>query len=237
MKIITTCAVLLGILSYSCKKEDKTPENPPLVVTPAQGVSGYLQTTYFSAIYNNTLSMDSSVSLALYESPMNLTVPNLIDAGTVTVNSQTLTYVQGAGYYNTGPKINLHSTLNFVISGSSTSTVVPFTYSFLPSMPVYNGFTTLPDSCNKSGFSITISGISNSNGGLVMLAQNSNSTIKPLVNGNGTATFSAQELANYTHTDPVSLLVSASNINKVKIGDLYYNIVQSAQFNKIIQLK
>ena len=105
-------------------------------------------------------------------------------------------------------------------------------------MPAYTGYATLPDTCYKSGFSVTVSGVSNSeSGSFVILGQNNNSTLKPLPAGNGTVSFSALDLANFNTTDDATLLVAASSISTVKIGNLHYQLANYSQFSKQVKVK
>jgi hypothetical protein len=239
-KTFLASVLLVSLLFCNCKKEDKPEEEndpPPVVTLPAfNNVNGMIQAMYIIYDTGNNTTLDSSIAIGFYESPSKTTT--FVEAGNVSVNSVSLTFSSFSGYQNFGPeRVNLHNTLNWSVSGSSSSTVVPFTYSDLPVMPKYTGHGSLPDTCVKSsGVSLNISGISNFNTATAFLVQDSQSKFK-VITGNGTVTFSAQELAAFTTTTPAQLMISVSNLNTIKIANVPYNRLYTTVFNKAIFLK
>jgi hypothetical protein len=239
-KTFLASVLLVSLLFCNCKKEDKPKEEndpPPVVTLPSfNNVNGMIQALYAINESGNNTMIDSSVAIGFYESPSKTTT--FVDAGNVSVNSVSLTFSSFSGYQNFGPeKVNLHNTLNWSVSGSSSSTVAPFTYSDLPVMPKYTGYGALPDTCVKSsGVSLNISGISNFNTATAILMQDSQSKFK-VIAGNGTVTFSAQDLAAFNTTTPAQLMITVSNLNTIKINNVPYNRLYSTVFNKVIVLK
>jgi hypothetical protein len=238
-KTFLAAMLLVSLLFYNCKKKDQPEEenNPPVVTLPSfNNVNGIIQALYIISESGNNTMMNSTVAIGFYESPSKTTT--FVEAGTVSVNSVSLTFSSFSGYQNFGTeKINLHSNLNWSVSGSSSSTVVPFTYSHQPNMPAYTGYGALPDTCIKSsGISLNISGMSNFKLASVHLMQDGENIYKA-VNGNGTVTFSAKEISLFSTTDPVQLMISVSNLSTIKIANVPYNLLYSTLFNKAIFLK
>src|SRR6218665_154010 len=160
-KTFLAAVLLVSVVFYNCKKKDKTEEEttPPVTTVPLlNNTNGVIQASYFRSQYNNNTILDSSVAIAFYESPGKTTT-------NVESHTLTLPFSPATGYqnYNT-ERVNLPPPLNWVVSGSPSSTVVPFTYSHLPVIPQYSGYSALPDTCVKaSGISLNISGMSNFN--------------------------------------------------------------------------
>lgn len=230
---------MASVLFYGCKKKEESPKEeiqPPVTTLPGfNDVYGMIQASYVINDFSNTTAIDSTVSIGFYESPSKTTA--YVDAGTVTVNGVSLTSTS-FGYQNYGTeRVNLHNILNWSVSGSPTSTVVPFTYAHLPIMPQYSGHGLLPDTSVKAnGISLNISGLSKFNVASLYLMQDAQNSFK-MITGNGTVVFSAQELAAFKTTAPVLLMLSASNLSTVKIGEVPYNILYSTVFNKSIVLQ
>src|SRR6218665_2206157 len=100
-KTFLAAVLLVSVVFYNCKKKDKTEEEttPPVTTVPLlNNTNGVIQASYFRSQYNNNTILDSSVSIAFYESPGKTTT--YVDAGTVSVNNLTLTFSPATGYQN-----------------------------------------------------------------------------------------------------------------------------------------
>lgn len=240
MARILSYLFLILILSNCKKKENNTTPLPAPNNTPASntGNNGMLIAKYM--YYDNGQSVvnkDSLCNALFYSSPVPGTVvPTNVDAGLVTLNSQSLALLSGNNYVNTLP-INIQNQLIWSVAGSS---IVPaFTHTQTPSYPVYTGGNLLPDTCSKaSGFTLNVSGMSNTTGSvLVTVQQSSNIIIKQLSATNGTVFISTTDLANFTSNLDFSTTLSIGNYEYPVYSSKKFTFSSAITYRKQMYLK
>lgn len=240
-KVLIGFIVLLSILILSnCKKKENNTPPPATNNPPASNTGSYGMLIAKYLYYDNGQSVvnkDSLCNALFYSSPIPGTVvPTNVDAGLVTLNSNSLSLLTGNNYVNTTP-INIHSQLIWSVAGSSL--VPAFTHTQSPSYPVYSGGNLLPDTCFKaSGFTINVSGMSNTTGSvLVTVQQSSNIIVKQLSAANGTVFISTADLANFTSNLDFSTTLSIGNFESPVYSSKKFTFSTAINYRKQMYLK
>lgn len=228
----------------SCKKKETTAPSTPGTggVTTggivAGGIYGNLQAGYVDVDYGaGVVTRDSSAIATFYESAMSSSVPTNIYAGTVTVNSLPMTYNSPQNYYyEPSHTANMH-TLSWTATGSGT--VSAFSYSYTPAYPKVATPISLPDTCYKaSGISVSLNGISNSNGGaMVYIMQGSTPVYKSLFTATGTVTFTSSDLSGFNVNSPIYIQVFLTNTIQPSVGNVTYQFTSTYTYMKYSYLK
>lgn len=166
IRFVFALIVLSVFISFSCKKKNDTEPTPTATTSPApKSYPNSLLMTYYNYYDNNgIITKDSLVAAMFFDVPLGTSPTiNYVNAGKVSLNNSFL--YQNSSLYSNTVAINISDSIKWTASGSGT--VSPFSYSYKASYPKYTGGNLLPDTCIKAnGITLTISGVSNLQGGL-----------------------------------------------------------------------
>jgi len=245
MKVIqykTLTVSLIGLLFlFSCKKKDTVPASTGAGTTGgtvSNGIYGNLQAGYIDFDYGaGVVSRDSSAIASFYAEPMSASIPANIYAGTVTINGLPMTYNTPQNYYDESTHSANMQNLSWAATGSGT--VTAFSYSYSPIYPKVTTPINVPDTCYKSsGISVSVNGITNSNGGaLVYVMQSGSPLYKSIFTSSGTVNFSPTDLASFSTNSPIFIQVLLTNTIQQAVGSVKYQFTSTYTFMKYGYLK
>jgi hypothetical protein len=242
--LVFGCTIIF--LFTACKKKETTPDVPATNTTTTGGgnfVYSYMATAYNITDYNNSITLDSSVTAQFYTGPAPAGPPQNVLAGIVALNTFSLNPESDNSYFSSSPNMTtISGPLNWSVSGSGD--VAAFSYSYMPVYPKYTGGSLLQDTCTKSnGISINISGVTDyttsalSSGLTVMLVQSSIISKPIFGTSGGTVTFSPAELTGFSTNSPITIFISIVNFNTVPINGVNRNFNCELTYQKYAYLK
>jgi hypothetical protein len=230
---------LLSIIVFFtfCKKKDKasetaSPTNSTTGSTVIDGDHGTFLSVYNTSKFGNLVFGDSIVQASFYDAPgMN---QNIINAGTVSLNSVTLQPYANNVYSSTN-QINLKN-MSWQISGSGTITATNFSYT--PIHPTYSGDGALPDTVTASGFTFNVTGITNINEPVyIAISQGSAPITKTVTSVPSTVSLSSSELAGFVINQDFTIRLSLFNYSHITLNSHQYGINANRTYQKSCFLK
>lgn len=216
----------MSLLVVSCKKEnpEPDPETPAPVSTPAgsttpvpsnaDGVMWAIRST--STVQGFSIEIGTAVGLF-----MNGT-SDLVNVGTVSVNSQNLSMASTNAYTfapsQTSPTgLDFSSGVNWSVSGGSGHAAFTYDASSLV-FPSGSAITSSATVNKASGYTLTCSTVSGADSTLFMIGNVS----KTLVGSANSATFSASELSGLSTGTSVAMIVPYKLMQTTINGKNYY---------------
>ena len=241
----TFFAVALSTLIFSsCTKTEEVIDNTQNTTTPS--------TSNTTPTINDGYGMLAAVTSVSYTTVQGITIPvnvntatagfftapgtnNMIDAGSVTLNSKALNKSSNNAYVYQ----NLTDPLSFnqvTWSVSGSSGVPAINYTDDKPMPDFSGYNSLPSIITKAnGLTVTLGGtVSNADSVYVVVSGGNNQYILKRVAGNASqCTFSASELSVIGNTAVGMIQVAPWNYKKEDFNNKPYYFVLETCYSKI----
>ncbi len=234
MKNLTISILFLTLAFVACKKKDGAEPQKnvaPTTTGSSANVFGSFQSSYSIRDYGlGSLVSDSNIFVTFYETPQSTTLPVNISGGTVTVNTQTLTYTTPYNsYLITGP-----ASLNPLnISATGAGTVAAFNYSYTAVYPSCNPITIADTVTIANGLTFNITNIANVNVTNVSIYINGISKQVPINGTTCMVAFTASELAGLTTNQQQVINVFLYNfLPNAVVGNVEYTRSTSFSFYK-----
>lgn len=248
MKYANIILFAISIVLFSCKKEDKTPNNNTGNTIPITDGSisneathtGILTSGSYTTIMMNNTPIVSERAKAYFSSTptqfMNSTTA--IQVSKVFFNGDTLSYSSIMKYYDSYTPVNL-STETWSVVGANN--IGSFSTSINAVTPGFDAVS-IPDSVSKgSGFSVNINNVANTEKANVFLMDGTNTitgfVTKNLLNGNNNVTFSPSELNLLTTTNNGYFAIVLSSDKAFYFSGKSFQFVREAQYSKEIKIK
>lgn len=215
----------LSLLATSCKKEDLVPEEPtPAPVntpsgstTPIPGNADGVMWAIKSSSTVQGFTIDIGTAVAIF---MNGTT-DLVNVGTVSVNSQNLSMSSNNAYTFT-PSQTLPTGLNFSstnwsVAGGSGHTAFTYDASAL-TFPDGSAITSSATVTKADGYTLTCSSVTGADSTLFMVGN----VAKTVVGSANSCTFSASELSGLSAGTSVVMIVPYKLMQATINGKNYY---------------
>jgi len=199
------CGMIAISLLSSCKKSTdnpvtSTPTTSALSVTVGDGYGALAAVTSvsYSTIAGITIPINVNTAVAVFRNTSGSST--MVDGGTVTLNSKTLSKQSNNAYvYQNLTDMLTFPPVTWSVSGSGSVPAINYTDD--KNMPSYSGYSTLPSSISRAtDLTIDLSGmVSDADSVYCQVADNAKHYLLKRVAGNaGTAVFTASELSAFT---------------------------------------
>jgi hypothetical protein len=241
----TFFAVAIATLVFSgcSKNNDVTPGNNTNTNAPGTGNAtpslkdGYgvlaaVRSVSYTTVQGISIPLDVNTATAGF-----LTAPgstNFTDAGTVTLNTKTLTKSSNNAYiYDDLTAPLSFSQVAWSVSGSSG--VPAISYSDDRSLPDYSGYSSLPTTVTKSaGLTVSLgSAVSNADSVYVIVSGGDKYVLKRLGGSASQCVFSASDLSVIGNTSTGMIQVAPWNYKKEDFNDKPYYFILETCYSKI----
>jgi hypothetical protein len=234
-------AVLAATVLTGCDKSDDT--NPTEnTTTPSTsnttpnlkdgyGVLAAVRSVSYTTVAGITVPLDVNTATAGF-----FTAPgsgNMVDAGTVTLNSKTLTKSSNNAYvYQNLTDPLSFSTVTWNVTGSSNVPAISYTED--RNMPDYSGFNSLPSTITKAnGLTVNLSGtITNADSVYVIVAGGDKYVLKRVAANASQTVFSASDLSVISNTAMGQIQVAPWNYKKEDYNSKPYYFVLETCYTK-----
>ncbi|MBP7810100.1 MAG: hypothetical protein KA163_12460 [Bacteroidia bacterium] len=243
MKNLILILILVGSLSFSCRKKEKeaTPTTPafvsdsPYTISTATVYSGIFTSSTNTTIITPTSSVINNGSIAFFS---NTVVPSMDWGSSVTVsnissNNNVLNYDPVNYYYVNSALVNLNNEV-WQVQGSNG--IPSFKYTSDNNAPDCTSFNSIPDSISLSaGFTININNVVNCLPGASDISVGCLSQFlinKPLNNGNNVITYTPAELSALT---PDNTGVAIILLEERKVVNIYGKDFQFVRVNRLVK--
>ena len=197
------------------------------------GVLAAVTSVSYTTVQGITIPVTTNTATAGFFSAPGLN--NMVDAGTVTLNSKTLTKSSNNAYvYDKLTDPLSFSQVTWSVSGSANVPAISYTDD--RQMPDFTGFNTLPATVTKAnGLTISLGGaISNADSVYVIVSGGNNQYILKRLGGNASqCVFSASDLSPLGNTSTGMIQVAPWNYKKEDFNDKPYYFVLETVYSKI----
>jgi hypothetical protein len=228
--------LLFGLVLVSCKKE-KAPEpsttSTGTAVNTATSWYGIMSHRALQTLSNGSLlGVSYSISAYFSNSPVPAWSPSYaVTVDSVSANSNDL-YL--AGYYYSGNSIGAVPVAWKVVGNNG---IPSFTYTCTSAFPVYAGYSSLPDSIDRSmSVTIPINGISGAGKTTVLLSSGSSYQSATLNPGSTSVTFSQSATSNLNTTSSGRVIVIMEKDDVKALSGKDFNFKTEYQFTKYVKI-
>ena len=241
----TLCAIVIfGLLFTGCEKTEEIIDNNQNNTTPGTsntspnlkdgyGVLAAVTSVSYTTVQGITIPVSTNTATAGFFSAPGAN--NMVDAGTVTLNSKTLTKSSNNAYvYDKLTDPLSFSQVTWNVTGSSG--VAAINYTDDKPMPDFSGYNTLPATVTKAnGLTVALGGsVSNADSVYVIVAGGNNQYVLKRMGGNASqCTFSASDLSVLSNTTTGMIQVAPWNYKKEDFNDKPYYFVLETVYSKI----
>lgn len=205
LKTFFFAGALASLVLTGCKKsnETTTPTTPTASTPTIQIHDGYgalaaVRSVSYTTVAGVTIPMEVNTAVAAFYASTGSST--LVDGGSVTLNSKSLTKSSNNAYsYQNLTDPLTFSTITWNVSGSGSVPAISYTDD--RPIPDFSGFSTLPTTVTRSaGFTISLgSAVTGADSVYVVLTDYSNHTLIKRVGGSASeCAFSSSELASFT---------------------------------------
>lgn len=237
LKSILFAGTISAIVLAGCNKAEEvipenpsnsTPTTPSIQVSDGYGTLAAVRSVSYTTVAGISVPVEVNTAVAaFYPSPGSTTFS---DAGTVTINSKSLTKSSNNAYvYQNLTDPLSFSTVTWSVSGSSSVPAINYTED--RSLPSFSGYASLPTTITRSaGLTIALgSSVSGADSVYVVVADYNNHSLIKRVAGNASGcTITAAELAGFTAGQGM-LQVVPWNYKSEDFNDKkYYFVLESA---------
>jgi hypothetical protein len=234
-------AALAAVVLTGCNKSDDT--NPTdNTTTPSTsnttpnlkdgyGVLAAVRSVSYTTVAGITVPLDVNTATAGF-----FTAPgtsNMVDGGTVTLNSKTLTKSSNNAYvYQNLTDPLSFSTVSWNVTGSSNVPAISYTDDRI--MPDFSGYNSLPVTITKAnGFTVNLSGtITNADSVYVIVAGGDQYVLKRAGGNASQVSFTASDLSVIANTTQGQIQVAPWNYKKEDFNDKPYYFVLETCYTK-----
>jgi hypothetical protein len=235
------CAAVVVALSSCSKTEEVLENNNPTTNTSTASVSfgdsygtlAAVRSVSYTTIGGMTIPVETNTAVAAF--PSGAGSSTYSDAGTVTLNSKTLTKQANNSYVyqNLTDPLTLGS-VNWSVTGSGS--VPAITYSYTRPIPDYSGYNSLPSSITRSaGLTVSLgSSVSGADSVYVIVSGGSGNAylLKRLAGNASQAVFTASDL-NSLGTGTGMIQVAPWNYTSQEFGGKKIYFVNESAYSKI----
>ncbi len=205
LKTFLFAGALASLAITGCKKSSETTtpttpstSSPTIQIHDGYGALAAVRSVSYTTVAGVTIPMEVNTAVAAFYASTGSST--LVDGGSVTLNSKSLTKSSNNAYsYQNLTDPLSFSTITWNVSGSGSVPAISYTDD--RPVPDFSGFSTLPTTVTRSsGFTIALgSAVTGADSVYVVLTDYSNHTLIKRVGGSASeCAFSASELASFT---------------------------------------
>ncbi len=206
-KTLFMAGAMISLALTGCNKaDDATPENPTnntgsapsVTMSDGYGVMAAVKSVSYTTVAGITVPVEVNTAVAAFSSSMGSST--FVDAGTVTINSKSLTKSSNNAYaYQNLTDPLSFGTVTWNVAGSGSVPAISYTDN--KPFPDYSGFSSLPSTITRSaGLTVSLgSAVSNADSIYVIVTDYDKHTlIKRLAGNAAQCVIGASELAGFT---------------------------------------
>jgi hypothetical protein len=231
--IFSSCEKTEDVVDDKLNNNTNTTTNTSPNLKDGYGMLAAVTSVSYTTVQGITVPVSTNTATAGFFSALGAS--NMVDAGTVTLNSKTLTKSSNNAYvYDKLTDPLSFSQVTWNVTGSSG--VAAINYTDDKPMPDFSGYNTLPATVTKAnGLTVALGGsVSNADSVYVIVTGGNNQYVLKRMGGNASqCTFSASDLSVLSNTTTGMIQVAPWNYKKEDFNDKPYYFVLETVYSKI----